>query len=129
LKGSEMRAESFRQPVELDPFFKQLLVYLFAGSRGAEARVKIVFALKEKPSNINELARLLGVYYKAIQYQIGVLYKNKLVETPQRGSYGAVYFLTPIMERHLEYVDGIWKRFGRPKVRILEASFAAGDRS
>jgi predicted transcriptional regulator len=124
-----MRAESFHQPAEVDPFFKQLLVYLFAGSRGAEARVRIVFALKEKPSNINELAKLLGVYYKAIQYQIGVLYKNRLVETPQKGSYGAVYFLTPIMERHLEYVDGIWKRFGRPKVRILEASFTTGSRS
>ncbi len=116
-------------PLEPDPFFKQLLVYLFAGSRGAEARVRIVFALKEKPSNINELAKLLGVYYKAIQYQIGVLYKNKLVETPQRGSYGAVYFLTPIMERHLEYVNGIWKRFGRPKVRILEAPFTSGNHS
>ncbi len=116
-------------PLEPDPFFKQLLVYLFAGSRGAEARVRIVFALKEKPSNINELANLLGVYYKAIQYQIGVLYKNKLVETPQRGTYGAVYFLTPIMETHLDYVNGIWKRFGKPKVRILEAPFTPGDRS
>ncbi len=129
LKESEMRAESFDQPVERDPFFKQLLVYLFAGSRGAEARVRIVFALKEKPSNINELAKLLGVYYKAIQYQMGVLYKNKLVETPQKGAYGAVYFLTPIMERHLDYIDGIWKRYGRPKVRILEAPFTVGNRS
>jgi predicted transcriptional regulator len=117
------------QPLEPDPFFKQLLVYLFAGTRGAEARVRIVFALKEKPSNINELSKLLSVDYKAIQYQIGVLYKNKLVETPQRGTYGAVYFLTPIMERHLEYVNGIWKRFGRPKVRIIEAPFTATDRS
>jgi predicted transcriptional regulator len=101
--------------VEPDPFFKQLLVYLFAGTRGAEARVKIVYALKEKPSNINELATLFGVDYKAIRYQIGVLYKNKLIETPNRDAYGAVYFLTPVMERHLEYVNGIWKRYGRPK--------------
>jgi len=124
-----MRSESLHQPLRPDPFFKQLLVYLFAGSRGAEARVRIVFALKEKPSNINELAKLLGVYYKAIQYQIGVLYKNKLVETPQRGTYGAIYFLTPIMERHLEYVTEIWKRFGKPKVRILEAPFTEESHS
>jgi predicted transcriptional regulator len=115
--------------LEPDPFFKQLLVYLFAASRGAEARVRIVSALKEKPSNINELAKLLAVDYKAIQYQIGVLCKNKLVETPQKGTYGAVYFLTPTMERHMEYVNGIWKRFGRPKVRIIEASVTASNRS
>jgi len=111
--------------LELDPFFKQLLVYLFAGTRGAEMRVKIVLALNEKPSNINELAKLLGVHYKAMQYQIDVLYKNKLIQTPQRESYGAVYFLTPVMERHLEYVKGIWKRYGRPKLRISEASYTA----
>ncbi len=98
--------------MEPEPFFKQLLVYLFAGTRGAEMRVKIVLALAEKPSNINELAKRLGVDYKAIQYQFDVLYKNKLIETPQKESYGALYFLTPIMERSLDYVKEIWKRYG-----------------
>jgi predicted transcriptional regulator len=111
--------------LEPDPFFKQLLVYLFAGTRGAEMRVKIVLALDEKPSNINELAKLCGVHYKAMRYQIDVLYKNKLIQTPQRESYGAVYFLTPVMERHLEYVKGIWKRYGRPRLRISEAPYTA----
>jgi len=103
---------------EPDPYFKQLLVYLFAGTRGAEMRMKVVLALAEKPSNINEIAEELHIDYKAAKYQLEVLYKNKLIETPKRESYGALYFLTPLMERHLEYVKGIWKRYrSRIKVR------------
>lgn len=88
-------------------------------------RVKIVLALMEKPSNINELAKLLGVHYKAIQYQINVLYKNKLIQTPQKDIYGAIYFLTPLMDSHLDYVEDIWKRYGKPRLRISEAPFTA----
>jgi predicted transcriptional regulator len=76
-------------------------------------RMRIVFALEEKPSNINELSKLLNVDYKAIQYQIGVLSKNKLVETPRSEIYGALYFLTPVMERYVGYVREIWSKYGK----------------
>ena len=98
---------------EPDPYLKQLLVYLFAGSRGAEMRVRVLLSLVEKPSNINELANRLNVDYKTIQYQISVLSQNKLVETRVPHDYGALYFLTPIMERYLDYVMEIWKRYGK----------------
>jgi DNA-binding transcriptional ArsR family regulator len=98
---------------EPDDLFKQLLVYLFAGTRGAEMRMRIVLALAERPLNINELARNLKVDYKTIQYQVSVLLKNKLVQTPNLESYGALYFLTPLMERYLNYVREIWERYGK----------------
>ena len=52
-----------------DPNAKRLLWFLFAGSRGGENRIKIISLLKERPYNINQLAEVLGVDYKAIQHQ------------------------------------------------------------
>jgi len=95
---------------------RQLLVYLFAGSKGAEMRMRIVLALSEKPANTNELADSLGVDYKAIQYQLSVLLKNGLLQTPNKGSYGALYFLAPIMEKNLGYIREIWNRYGKTKI-------------
>jgi predicted transcriptional regulator len=91
-------------------------VYLFAGSRGAEMRMRIVLALAERPANTNQLADVLSVDYKAIQYQLNVLLKNRLLQTPNKDSYGALYFLAPIMERNLEYVREIWNRYGKTKI-------------
>jgi predicted transcriptional regulator len=102
--------------LESDPALKQLLVYLFAASRGAEMRMRIVLALSERPANTNELADSLSVDYKAIQYQLNVLTKNGLLQTPNKDSYGALYFLAPIMERNLGYVREIWNRYGKTKI-------------
>lgn len=41
---------------ERDNIFNQLLVYLFAGTRGAEMMMRIVLALTARPLNINELS-------------------------------------------------------------------------
>jgi len=79
-------------------------------------RMKIISALSERPWNVNELARNLGVDYKTIQYQVGVLLKNKLIETPERESYGAIYFLTPLMLAHLDYIKEIWDKYGKKKI-------------
>ena len=91
-------------------------MYLFVGTRGAETRVKIILSLSRKPSNTNQLANELGVDYKAMQYQLGVLQKNKLIETPVKESYGALYFLTPLMEKNLDYVKEIWSKYGESKI-------------
>ena len=102
--------------MESDRSLRQLLVYLFAGSRGAEMRIRIVLVLASKPANTNELAEYLGVDYKAIQYQLDVLLRNRLVQTPNKGDYGALYFLAPNMERNLDYVREIWNRYGKTKI-------------
>lgn len=79
-------------------------------------RLRIVLALAQKPTNTNQLSKDLGVDYKAIEYQLGVLFKNRLVQTPNKDDYGALYFLSPIMERSMDYVKEIWNRYGKTKI-------------
>lgn len=75
--------------------------------------MKVVLALVDRPSNANQLARNLGVDYKAIQHHLSVLLKNGLIDSPQKNSYGALYFLTPRMEQYLDYVREIWSKYGK----------------
>ena len=62
-----------------DPDAKRLLWFVFAGSRGGLNRLKIISKLKENSFNINQLAKELGLDYKAIQHHIRVLEKNNMI--------------------------------------------------
>ena len=77
-----------------DPHAKRLLWFVFAGSRGGLNRLKIMKILKEKPSNINQLATELGFDYKAIQHHIKVLEKNNLI-TREGEKYGIPILFLP----------------------------------
>src|ERR687887_2694600 len=85
----------------LDPEAKRLLWYLFAGSRGGENRIRIIDLLKEQPHNMNQLAEVLGVDYKAVQHHIGVLEKNNMV-TKIGEKYGVLYFISNYLEANIE---------------------------
>ncbi|MFL6383916.1 MAG: ArsR/SmtB family transcription factor [Nitrososphaeraceae archaeon] len=80
---------------------KRLLWYLFAGSRGGENRVRIIDLIKEQPYNINQLAEVLGLDYKAVQHHIGVLEKNNMV-TKVGEKYGVIYFVSNYLEANIE---------------------------
>jgi len=53
---------------------------LFVGSRGAATRIRIMSALRKRPSNRNQLATELGMDYKGIEHHIKVLEGNNLVK-------------------------------------------------
>ena len=84
-----------------DPNAKRLLWYLFAGSRGGEKRIKIIDLIKERPYNMNQLAEVMGVDYKAVQHHIGVLEKNNMV-TKTGEKYGVLYFISNYLEVNIE---------------------------
>ncbi|MDQ3966819.1 MAG: winged helix-turn-helix domain-containing protein [Thermoproteota archaeon] len=89
-----------------DPEAKRLLWYLFAGSRGGENRIRIIDLLKERPCNINQLAEVLGVDYKAVQHHIGVLEKNNMV-TKVGEKYGMLYFISNYLEANIEAFNDV----------------------
>ena len=99
-----------------EKYLKRLLWYLFAGTRGGPSRAEIIRALQNRPSNANQLAQTLHVDYKTIQHHVRVLEENGLIIPSDKGTYGAVLFLTPKMEEALPILDEIWSRIGRRKI-------------
>ncbi len=99
-----------------EKYLKRLLWYLFAGTRGGPSRAEIIKAIQNRPSNANQLAQILRVDYKTVQHHVRVLQENGLIVPSDRGTYGAVLFLTPKMEEALPILDEIWSRIGRRKI-------------
>lgn len=85
----------------LDPNARRLLWYLFAGSKGAQNRIRIIEILRERPSNINQLSESLSLDYKGVLHHISVLEKNNLV-TKAGKKYGVLYFISDYLEHNIE---------------------------
>ena len=90
---------------------KQLLWYLLAGTRGGETRGKIIATLLEKPQNANQLAVTLMLDYKTIQHHLRVLGENNIITAVNKGKYGAVYFVSELMDKNM--FSEIWAKFGK----------------
>ena len=99
-----------------EKYLKRLLWYLFAGTRGGPSRAEIIKALQNRPCNANQLAQILRVDYKTIQHHVGILEESGLIVPSNKGTYGAVLFLTPKMEEALPILDEIWSKIGRRKI-------------
>lgn len=85
---------------------KMLFWVVFAGSKGAHNRIKIVNLLKNTPYNLNQLSGELNLDYKTIQHHIRVLEKNNFV-SKNDSAYPTVYLLTPQLEFHMNVLDEI----------------------
>lgn len=97
-----------------DPHAKRLLWFVFAGSRGGLNRLRIISKLKETPLNTNQLAKELGLDYKAIQHHISVLQKNNLI-AKEGEKYGVTYFLSTFLEVNMDTYDEIAKKLDKSK--------------
>ena len=89
-----------------DPNARRLLWYLFAGSKGGDNRIRIIDLLSKRPYNINQLAEVLGLDYKAIRHHIMVLEKNNLVSKMGQ-KYGVLYFVSNYLEANIESFNEI----------------------
>lgn len=89
-----------------DPYAKRLLWFVFAGSRGGLNRLKIVSILKNTPLNANQLAKELGLDYKAIQHHVRVLEKNNII-TKVGEKYNVTYFISNFLESNMESFNEI----------------------
>ncbi len=82
---------------------------LFVGSRGGTNRIRIMSALRNKPTNRNQLAIELGMDYKGIQHHIKILEGNNLV-TKIGNKYGARYCVSALFENNETVFDEITNR-------------------
>ncbi len=90
---------------------KQLLWYLIAGTRGGETRGRIISTLLQNPQNANKLAETLALDYKTIQHHLKVLLENSILTVVNKGKYGAVYFVSELLDKDL--FGEIWGKFGK----------------
>jgi len=100
----------------LEPSFRRMMVYIFVGSRGGQNRARIVQMLRSDPSNPNKISEKLQLDYKTVQHHIRMLEQNGVIVASSKGSYGAVYFLTPYFERHFDTISRMWARFGQSQI-------------
>ncbi len=97
-----------------DPDAKRLLWFVFAGSRGGLNRLKIISKLKESPFNTNQLAKEMGLDYKAIQHHIRVLEKNNMI-TKVGEKYNVTYFISTYLEVNMEAFEEIAGKLDKSK--------------
>ena len=84
----------------------KLFWILFVRSRGAKNRIRIMSALRKRPSNRNQLSTELGIDYKAIQHHLKVFEKNNLViKTGNR--YGLTFCVSELFENNEIIFDEI----------------------
>src|SRR2546428_3956831 len=102
----EVQSQSEVSKHRVDPQTKRLLSFLFTATRGGNNRLRIMLLLAEKPLNTHQIAKELGLDYKAIQFHLGVLEKNNMIsKAGQR--YGALYFLSIFLEHNIEAFNEI----------------------
>ena len=94
-----------------DPELRRLLWFLLGGKRGGENRARIIQTLRIRPMNMNQLARELGLQYKAIQHHVKVLVDSSLL-FPSGEGYGTLYLLSPWLRHHIEIFDEVCANIG-----------------
>ena len=97
--------------MQADPELRRTLWFLLGGKRGGENRARIIWRLRDKPSNINQLATELDLQYKAVQHHMKILVSSSLL-TPSGEGYGTVYLLSQWFERHFDEFEQICARLG-----------------
>lgn len=97
----------------IDPRFKRVLWYLIGSTKGGVNRAKIIDLINSHPANANQIASELQLDYKTVIHHLRILSNNGLTVTDNKDSYGATYFLTPLMEKNYSSFMEILVRIGK----------------
>ena len=79
---------------------KRMFWYVFAGMRGGPTRIRIVSLILERPYNMNQIGKDLGLDYKTVQHHIKVLLENRVINSEEK-KYGTQYFPSVFLEQHI----------------------------
>ena len=94
---------------ETHPQTKVMFWFLFASTRGAPTRIRMVKLLRNQPYNANQLSKELSLDYKAVKHHLKVLENNNLLEKFE-ANYGAAYYLSTMFEENVNVFDEIATR-------------------
>jgi predicted transcriptional regulator len=94
---------------ESHPETKMIFWYLFATSKGAKTRIKIINLLQRQPHNTNRISQELMMDYKAIKHHIQILEKNNIIGKFD-AQYGAAFYPSTVFEENKNLFDEIVSR-------------------
>jgi DNA-binding transcriptional ArsR family regulator len=110
--GKDSSSSSVDSNGYMDPRFKRVLWYLIGSTKGGVNRAKILEFVNTQPANANQIATQLKLDYKTVIHHLKVLSENGLIITDTKDSYGATYFLTPLMEKNYPSFESILAKIG-----------------
>ena len=93
----------------IDPYAKKLFSQIFTGMQGRYTRLKIIKALIDEPSNVNQLSQKLDHDYKTIQRNIKILEENQIIEKTGTG-YGGIFFVSDLLLKNLSALDYVLQK-------------------
>ncbi len=94
-----------------EPELRRLLWFLLGGSRGGPNRARIIWRLRDRPGNQNQLAHDLGIQYKAVQHHIKMLTQSSLVVATGE-KYAVTYSLSSWLDSNFLIFEEICSRLG-----------------
>lgn len=88
------------------PETRKLFWLMFAATKGGLNRMKIISHIRNSPSNMHQLSKLMKIDYKSVQHHIRVLERNNMV-TKVGTNYGVTYFPSVLFEESQDVFDEI----------------------
>jgi len=103
---------------KLDNYAYEQLSIVFTGMSGRYTRLRIIKQLTNSTENVNSLSKILDLDYKTVERNIRILEKHNMI-FPFGEKYGAIYFLSPFLEKNIcilyEIIKKTEKKFNRKK--------------
>ena len=109
IKINELSEDYVFDEKNVDPYAKKLFTQIFTGMQGRYTRLKIIKALIDDPSNVNQLSQRLDFDYKTIQRNVKILEDNQLIEKTGNG-YGGMFFFFFFLLKNLSALDQVLQK-------------------
>jgi len=90
---------------------KQVLWWLFSGTKGGYNRATIMIELVKEPQNANQLSQNLRLDYKTVRHHLKVLEKNNLLDCVGSG-YANCYFPKDFDDGEKHTLNRIFEKMG-----------------
>ena len=74
----------------MDRNLRNIILWLLVGSKGGRTRVRILKLIKERPANVHQISKELGLNYRTVKYHLGLMLEHRIVEKVGE-DYGAIY--------------------------------------
>ncbi len=107
-----IRSRQVSEQRKPDKQTRKLLLYLFTSTRGGFTRLRIIMHLLDQPYNTHQLAKELGLDYKAVQHHLKVLGRNNMVSKIGE-KYGAIFHLSNFLEINIGALDEAIEKLDR----------------